>query len=52
MSAITQFLDQAPFAVDTARTGHFITACPSGFLQRIGPVHMAGASDIGLVGVS
>ena len=53
MNAITQFTRQAPFAIDTSRTAHFITSCPNGFLQRIGPVASAESNtDIGLVGVS
>jgi cephalosporin hydroxylase/glycosyltransferase involved in cell wall biosynthesis len=50
MKAINSFADQHPFDIDLTRTRHFITSCPLGFLQRIGPVE-AGAG-LGLVGVS
>ncbi len=53
MNAITQFTEQAPFTVDTNRTAHFITSCPNGFLQRIGPVMSVDTTTgLGLVGVS
>ncbi len=53
MNAITQFTNLEPFAVDTNRTAHFITSCPNGFLQRIGPVLSAESADeLQLVGVS
>ena len=53
MNAITQFTQQEPFVPDTNRTAHFITSCPNGFLQRIGPVLVAeSTTDLELVGVS
>ena len=51
--AINSFADVAPFAIDHTRTRHFVTACPRGFLQRIGPIEAGdGGRGIGLVGVS
>jgi hypothetical protein len=53
MKAINSFADVMPFSIDQTRTGHLITSCPLGFLQRIGPVEAgtnAGLTD--LVGVS
>ena len=47
-SALDAFLREAPFTVDRARTEHFVTSCPCGFLQRIGPILSGGD----LVGVS
>ncbi len=53
MNAITQFTNLEPFVADTNRTAHFITSCPGGFLQRIGPVLSAGSViGLDLVGVS
>ncbi len=53
MNAITRFTSVEPFAADINRTAHFITSCPNGFLQRIGPVHSGESmSDLNLVGVS
>lgn len=48
MKAINSFADVAPFAIDETRTEHFITACPLGFLQRIGPV-LSGEDEAALV---
>jgi glycosyltransferase involved in cell wall biosynthesis/cephalosporin hydroxylase len=51
--AIHSFLADQPFAMDTTRTAHLITACPMGFLQRIGPV-LTGQEEKGpiLQGIS
>jgi GT2 family glycosyltransferase len=53
MKAINSFVDVSPFAIDRMRTKHLITACPLGFLQRIGPVELVG-NDLTatLIGIS
>lgn len=50
MKAISSFVSVAPFAIDTTRTAHFVTACPNGFLQRIGPVLSGQDGGAGGVG--
>jgi cephalosporin hydroxylase/GT2 family glycosyltransferase len=53
MKALNSFVDQAPFAIDGTRTAHLVTACPLGFLQRIGPLAQVGEhAGPALVGVA
>jgi len=36
--ALNSFVGMRSFAIDQSRTAHLLTACPMGFLQRIGPI--------------
>ncbi len=40
-TAIRAIVSELPFVIDHSRTRHFVTTCPSGYLQRILPTTLA-----------